>query len=300
MNKTFWAGKRVLVTGHTGFKGSWLVCWLQMMGADVTGYALSPPEGPSLFTDARLGDYMRSIVGDVRNYDSLAHAFQLADPEIVIHLAAQALVRPGYSDPLGTYGTNVTGTLHVLEAARHARSLRVILIITSDKAYENQEWVWGYREDDKIGGHDPYSNSKACAELVVDCYRRSFFPPEQIAMHGIALATARAGNVIGGGDSSADRLVPDILRALSSGRSVDVRSPNSTRPWQFVLEAISGYLLLVEHLWADGAHHTGAWNFGPDVSEVRSVSWIVDYLTRNWSTSARWSQDAGTHPHEAK
>lgn len=300
MDRAFWAGKRVLVTGHTGFKGSWLVCWLQMMGARVTGLALAPPPGPSLFRDARLAEGMQSIEGDVRDAALVARVVEQCDPEIILHLAAQALVRPSYDDPVGTYATNVMGTLHVLEAARRAPNLRVALMVTSDKAYENQEWVWAYRENDTLGGRDPYSNSKACAELAVDCYRRSFFPPERHAEHHVAVATARAGNVIGGGDWATDRLVPDILRALGESRPVHVRSPDSTRPWQFVLGAVHGYLLLAERLWADGPRHSEGWNFGPDVSDVQTVAWIVDYMTRRWGTGAHWTRDEGQHPHEAQ
>jgi CDP-glucose 4,6-dehydratase len=300
MNRSFWAGKRVLVTGHTGFKGSWLVCWLQMMGAEVTGLALAPLAGPSLFRDARVAEGMRSIEGDVRDAELVARVVAECDPEIILHLAAQALVRPSYDDPLGTYATNVMGTLHVLEAARRAPSLRVALMVTSDKAYENQEWIWAYRENDALGGRDPYSNSKACAELAVDCYRRSFFPPDRHDQHHVAVATARAGNVIGGGDWATDRLVPDILRALGERRPVHVRSPDATRPWQFVLGAVHGYLLLAERLWVDGPRHSEGWNFGPDVVDVQTVGWIVDYMSRRWGDGASWTRDEGQRPHEAQ
>lgn len=300
MDKTFWAGKKVLVTGHTGFKGSWLSCWLQQLGAEVTGYALEPLPGPSLFEQAGVAAGMRSIRGDVRDLEHLRQTVQDVRPEIVLHLAAQALVRRSYDDPAFTYSTNVMGTLNMLEAIRRVGGVRAAVMVTSDKAYANQEWVWAYRENDTLGGHDPYSSSKACAELVVQACRDSYFPPGRFAEHGLALASARAGNVIGGGDFGADRLIPDVLRAMREGRPVMIRSPNATRPWQHVLEAVGGYLLLAERLHHDGAARAEAWNFGPDPDDVKPVSWVVDYLTQRWPGGASWVNDAGRHPHEAR
>lgn len=299
MNRDFWRGKRVLLTGHTGFKGSWLSVWLQSVGAELTGYALAPSASPNLFDAAGVADGMVSIEGDVRDLDHLKAVVSEYRPEILIHLAAQALVRPSYEDPVFTYTTNAIGTMNVLEAARTAEDLRVALMITSDKCYENKEWVWAYRENDRLGGADPYSSSKACAELITDAYRRSFFAPHKYAEHGVAVAEARAGNVIGGGDWAQDRLIPDILRAIGENRSVMIRSPQATRPWQFVLEAVWGYLLLAERLWTDGADFAEAWNFGPDVDDIKPVAWIADYLTRRWGQGASWELDGGDHRPEA-
>jgi CDP-glucose 4,6-dehydratase len=299
VDRQFWKGKRVLLTGHTGFKGSWLSCWLQFMGTELMGYALSPPAGPNLFSEARLDEGMVSVLGDVRDLDGVKRAVARHRPEILIHMAAQALVRRSHQDPVLTYSTNVMGSLNVLEAARAADDLRVVVMVTSDKCYANQERSCAYRESDTLGGRDPYSSSKACAELVVQAYRSSYFPPEQYASHGVAVATARAGNVIGGGDRSADRLVPDILRSLAENRPVMIRSPGATRPWQFVLEALAGYLRLAEKLWADGPAFAESWNFGPDLDDIRPVAWIADYLTRQWGEGARWVLDHGEHPREA-
>ena len=254
----FWAGKRVFLTGHTGFKGSWLSLWLQTMGAKVTGFALAPPTSPSLFEAARVADGMTSIIGDIRDAAALKDALVAADSEIVLHMAAQPLVRASYDDPVGTYATNVMGTVHLLEAVRAAASVRACVVVTTDKCYENREWAWGYREDEPMGGFDPYSNSKGCSELVTSAYRRSFFQHS-----GIALGSARAGNVIGGGDWAADRLVPDILRAFEQNKPVVIRNPNATRPWQHVLEPLSGYLVLAERLYNDGQAFAEGWNFGP-------------------------------------
>lgn len=299
MTKDFWRGKRVLLTGHTGFKGSWLSTWLKLMDVELVGYSLPPATGPSLFESAHVADGMTSIEGDVRDLDRLRSVVDQFQPEIILHLAAQALVRPSYDDPINTFSTNVMGTANVLEAARQARGLRAMVMVTSDKAYENQEWVWAYRETDRLGGRDPYSNSKACAELVVQAYRDSFYPVSDYAKHGVAVASARAGNVIGGGDWAVDRLVPDALRAFGEGRPVSIRSPHATRPWQFVLEALSGYLLLAEKLWTDGPRYSEGWNFGPDIDDVKPVSWIVENMTAKWGEGASWVNDNGTHPHEA-
>ncbi len=295
MNADFWRGKRVFMTGHTGFKGSWLSLWLQSLGAEVHGFALPPPTEPSLFLEARVADGMRSTLGDVRDAAAVAQAMAAARPEIVFHMAAQPLVRLGYADPVLTYGTNVMGTVHVLEAARRCGGLRCIVNVTTDKCYENREWVWGYREDEPMGGHDPYSNSKGCSELVTSAYRRSYFHDD-----GPALASARAGNVIGGGDWAADRLVPDMLRAFERSEPVVIRHPSATRPWQHVLEPLSGYMSLAEWMWAAPRAHAEAWNFGPAEGDARPVQFIVERLAGLWGEGARWELDGGVHPHEAQ
>ena len=294
LNPTFWHGKRVMVTGHTGFKGSWLSLWLQSMGAHVVGYALAPPTQPSLFEVAQVERGMTSIIADVRDLSKLQSVFRECMPEIVIHMAAQPLVRYSYQNPIETYSTNVMGTVHVFEAVRNTPSVKAVVNVTTDKCYENKEWLWGYREDEPMGGFDPYSNSKGCSELITSAYRRSFFQEQ-----GIALASARAGNVIGGGDWAADRLVPDILRAFERQEPVIIRNPNATRPWQHVLEPLSGYLMLAERLYTDGQSSAEAWNFGPHDDDARPVQWIVESLVTSWGSGASWQQDGGTHPHEA-
>ena len=300
IKRDFWSHKRVLITGHTGFKGSWLSLWLQNMGAHVTGYALSPPTKPSLFEAAHVAEGMTSVSGDVRDFDSLSAVISEYSPEIVIHMAAQSLVRYSYGNPLETYTTNVIGTANVLESVRVAKGVKVVIIVTSDKCYENKEWLWGYRENDRIGGHDPYSSSKGCAELVTAAYRNSFFPVNQFELHGVAVASVRAGNVIGGGDWADDRLVPDIVRAFQEGRSVMIRSPQSIRPWQYVLEPLHGYLCLAERLYEGRLDFAGPWNFGPNDEGIKTVSWIVDTMSKLWKGSARWETDStSTHPHEA-
>ncbi len=298
MNRTFWKGKKVLITGHTGFKGGWLAIWLQKLGADVLGYALSPPTEPSLFEVARVADGMTSITGDVRDLEHLKAVVAEHRPEIVIHMAAQALVRYSYRNPVETYATNVMGTVNVLEAVRQTESVRVVVNVTSDKCYENKEWVWGYRENEPMGGHDPYSSSKGCAELVTSAYRNSYFPVADYPRHGVAIASARAGNVIGGGDWAQDRLVPDVVNAFMEGRPVIIRSPRAIRPWQHVLEPLSGYLCLAEQLWERGAELAQGWNFGPD-DDARPVLWIVKYLADLWGEGAGWELDSAEHPHEA-
>jgi len=290
----FWKNKKVFLTGHTGFKGSWLSLWLQSLGAQVTGYALNPPTKPSLFEVANVGNAMTSIIGDIRDLDALQAAMKHANPDIVIHMAAQPLVRYSYANPVETYATNVMGTVHVLEAARHTGTVKSIVNITSDKCYENREWAWGYREDEPMGGYDPYSSSKGCAELVSAAYRQSYLKDA-----GIAMATARAGNVIGGGDWALDRLVPDTLRALEKGRSVLIRNPHAIRPWQHVLEPLSGYLMLAEQLYSSGQTDAEGWNFGPRDEDVRPVSWIVERLCEVWGEDASWSLQQGNNPHEA-
>ena len=290
----FWRGKRVFLTGHTGFKGGWLSLWLQQLGAELRGYALAPAQPHSLFAQARVADGMASEIADVRDLAALQSALAEFRPEIVIHLAAQPLVRQSYIDPVETYATNVMGTVHLLEAVRRTPGVRAVVNVTTDKCYENREWAWGYREDEAMGGHDPYSSSKGCAELVSSAYRRSFF------QHGGAsLATARAGNVIGGGDWATDRLVPDILRAFERNEAVVVRNPHATRPWQHVLDPLAGYLTLAQRLWHDGAAFAEGWNFGPRDEDARPVQWVVEQLAERWGDGARWQLDAGEHPHEA-
>lgn len=299
MNNNFWRGKRVLVTGHTGFKGSWLSLWLQELGAEVGGFALDAPTNPSLFELARVGAGMDSTIGDIRDYSAVAAKLAAFRPEIVIHMAAQPLVRLSYEQPIETYATNVMGTVHLLEAIRRQGGVRAIVNVTSDKCYENREWVWGYRENEPMGGFDPYSNSKGCSELVTSAFRSSYFHPAKYSEHGTALASGRAGNVIGGGDWAKDRLVPDIMNAFLEGRPVEIRNPNAIRPWQHVLEPLHGYLLLAEKLWADGAQFAEGWNFGPQESDAKPVQWIVERLAQRWGDGARWIRDSAAHPHEA-
>lgn len=299
MSPSFWRGKRVFLTGHTGFKGSWMSLWLQSLGADLTGYALSPPTQPSLFELARVGDAMRSIIGDVRDADALRRAMVEAQPDIVIHMAAQPLVRYSYTNPVETYATNVMGTVHMLEAVRQTSSVRAVVNVTTDKCYENREWNWGYRENEAMGGHDPYSSSKGCSELVTAAYRSSFFGNEAYGTHGVALASARAGNVIGGGDWASDRLIPDIIAAFSASRPVNIRNPNSIRPWQHVLEPVRGYLMLAEALHDHGMQFAEGWNFGPYDEDARPVRWIVEALSQMWGEGAHWQVDGANHPHEA-
>ena len=299
MNPVFWNGKRVLMTGHTGFKGSWLSLWLQSMGAEVVGYALAPPTHPSLFEVAKVSQGMTSVIGDIRDMAKLQSVFAEHNPEIVIHMAAQPLVRYSYKNPVDTYSTNVMGTVHLLEAVRNSPGVKSVVNITTDKCYENREWVWGYRENEPMGGYDPYSNSKGCAELVTSAYRSSFFNANSHAQHGVALATVRAGNVIGGGDWAADRLIPDILVAFEQGKIADIRNPHATRPWQHVLEPLRGYLTLAERLFEHGSSFGEGWNFGPNDEDSKPVGWIVEQMAALWGSGAQWQIDTGQHPHEA-
>lgn len=296
MNGNFWRGRRVFVTGHTGFKGSWLCLWLQHLGAVVTGYALAPVTQPSLFETASVAGGMHSIVGDIRDAARLREAMILSQPEVVIHMAAQALVRESYDSPVATYSVNVVGTAQVLDTVRACPSVRVVVSVTTDKCYENREWHWGYRETDRLGGYDPYSSSKACAELVTSAYRSSFFADGEFP---VAIASVRAGNVIGGGDWSRDRLIPDLLAAIETGQSVCIRNPDAVRPWQHVLEPLSGYLALAERLFSDdGNNYAEAWNFGPTDEDARPVRWIVEKMLECWG-SGTWVRETQPQPHEA-
>ncbi len=294
VTREFWSGKRVFVTGHTGFKGGWLSIWLQSLGAEVHGYALKPPTDPNMFTVAEVGKGMTgSVIADIRDADKLSSSMAAANPEIVFHLAAQPLVRYSYANPAETYAVNVMGTVHLLEAVRSAPGVKAVVNVTTDKCYENREWVWGYRENEAMGGFDPYSSSKGCSELVTAAYRQSF-----LQAAGIGLASARAGNVIGGGDWATDRLVPDFLRAMDAGEIFRLRSPHAMRPWQHVLEPLSGYLLLAEQLHAEGAAVAEAWNFGPLDGDARPVKWIVERLAE-MSERVNWQIDTAPQSHEA-
>lgn len=294
MSQAFWLGKRVFLTGHTGFKGGWLALWLQSLGAEVHGYALAPPTEPNLFTVAEVDKGMvNSVIADIRDIDKLRSAMQAAEPEIVFHLAAQPLVRYSYAQPVETYAVNVMGTVHLLEAIRATPTVKTVVNVTTDKCYENREWDWGYRENEPMGGFDPYSSSKGCSELVTAAYRRSF-----LEAAGVSIATARAGNVIGGGDWAGDRLIPDFLRAMDKAEMLTIRSPHSTRPWQHVLEPLSGYLTLAEHLHEQGEKFAEAWNFGPLDDDARPVQWIVERLAEMRS-DVKWQLDASLQPHEA-
>ena len=292
----FWRGKQVFLTGHTGFKGAWLSLWLQSMGADVTGLSNGIPTEPSLYELANVAEGMAAIEGDVRDAEAVTSAVEVARPEIVIHMAAQSLVRPSYDAPAETYDVNVMGTVNVLDAVRRAApQARAVVNITSDKCYENRELDRGYTEDEPMGGHDPYSSSKGCSELVTSAFRRSFFSDPD----GTRLASARAGNVIGGGDWAQDRLLPDLMRAALAGETVRIRNPNSTRPWQHVLSPLSGYLVLCQALW-ESADHADGWNFGPDDDDARPVGWIVEKIAELWPGELLSAIDDGLHPHEAR
>lgn len=299
VNPAFWKGKRVLLTGHTGFKGSWLSLWLQSMGSQVAGYALAPPTNPNLFEVGDVGKGMTSNIGDIRDLEHLRRVFAGHRPEIVIHMAAQPLVRYSYIEPVETYSTNVMGTVNLLEAVRSTNSVKAVVNVTTDKCYENREWEWGYRENEAMGGYDPYSSSKGCAELVTAAYRNSYFHPDKYQTHGIAIASARAGNVIGGGDWADDRLIPDIMRAITAGKPIHIRNPYATRPWQHVLEPLSGYLVLAQKLYEEGTRFAEGWNFGPSDEDAKPVQWIVENLVKSWGEGASWLQDEGDHPHEA-
>lgn len=293
IDQHFWQGKRVYLTGHTGFKGSWLALWFHSLGAIVKGYALTPPTQPSLFEQARIAEKIESEMGDIRDLTQLTASMVAFNPDILIHMAAQPLVRLSYQEPIETYETNVIGTAKVLEAARSCANLKAIISVTTDKCYENREWVWGYREDEPMGGHDPYSSSKGCAELVTSAYRRSFMQAQ-----GIGLASVRAGNVIGGGDWASDRLIPDILRAFERQQAVVIRNPSATRPWQHVLEPLSGYLVLAQKLYQEPQTYAEGWNFGPHDDDAKPVEWILNHMVSCWEGSS-WVLDQNAHPHEA-
>ncbi len=293
IDQIFWKGKRVFLTGHTGFKGSWMSLWLSSLGVTVKGYSLSPPTMPSLFEEAKVAGLIDSKIGDIRDLVKLQESMLDFNPDIIIHMAAQPLVRYSYGNPVETYEVNVMGTVNVLESARSCSNLKAIVNITTDKCYENEEWDKSYKEDDPMGGYDPYSSSKGCAELVTSAYRRSFLKTQ-----GIGLASVRAGNVIGGGDWADDRLIPDILRSFEKNRSVVIRNPKSTRPWQHVLEPLSGYMILAQKLYNDPHNYAQGWNFGPNDKDVRPVSWILNKMIERWG-DAKWELDKGVHPHEA-
>ena len=293
-DSNFWRNRSVFLTGHTGFKGGWMTLWLSHLGANVHGYALTPSKKPSLFEEAQLQSRLASsTLDDIRNLDTLSQAIQAARPSVVIHMAAQSLVRESYNSPLDTFSINLLGTVNLLEAARRTESVKAIVNITTDKCYENQEWLWSYRENDLLGGHDPYSSSKACAEIAAAAYRNSF-----LAKAGIQLASVRAGNVVGGGDWATDRLIPDFLRAIDAKETLRIRLPNAVRPWQHVLEPLSGYLMLAERLVTDGAIFAEAWNFGPEEFDAKPVFWIVERLCQKLP-HARWELEGAPQPHEA-
>ncbi len=295
---SWYEGKKILITGHTGFKGSWLSLMLSILGAKVYGYSLEPPTEPNLFNEARLDELVQTCFGDIRNYDSFLGYLKKVEPEVVFHMAAQPLVRHSYNEPLDTFTTNVMGTAHVLEAIRYVPAIKAVVVITTDKCYENKEWIWAYRENEPLGGHDPYSSSKACAELVTSSFRSSFFSHPD---NSTGIASARAGNVIGGGDWAVDRLIPDFIRAISKGEVLKLRNPNATRPWQHVLEPLTGYLLLALKLSGENKNFADAWNFGPLESDVKNVEWISAALCRLWGDRASYTiENAGVvHPHEA-
>ena len=295
----FWRNKKVLITGHTGFKGSWLCLLLNKFGAEVYGYSLDAPTQPNLYGKAFIENDIKSTKGDIRDLEKLKDFFYKANPDIVIHLAAQPIVRESYKDPINTYLTNVIGTANVFEAVRQCRSVRVCLNVTTDKVYENKEWHWGYRENDRLGGYDPYSSSKACSEIVTDSYRSAFFNPLDYFNHRVAIATARAGNVIGGGDWANDRIIPDCIRAIKKRNAIIIRNPSSTRPWQHVLEPLGGYLHLCKHLFTDGASYSEAWNFGPDEDDIKSVRYVVEKVCKLWGEGAAFIEKNEKGPHES-
>src|SRR6266540_5391627 len=299
MDLAFWKSRRVFLTGHTGFKGSWLALWLEALGAEVCGYSLEPPTETNHYSLLGLEGRIRSVRGDIRELESLEAAMVAFAPEVVLHMAAQPLVRLSYQQPVETYAVNVLGTVNLLDSVRRSPSVRSVVVVTSDKCYENREWQQPYQEHEAMGGHDPYSSSKGCAELVTSAYRRSFFHPDSWPGHQVGIASARAGNVIGGGDWAPDRLVPDIVRAWAAGDAVLIRNPEAVRPWQHVLEPLSGYLLLAERLYTDGVNFSGAWNFGPNDADAKPVQWVVERLTSLWESGASWELDAHSQFHEA-
>ena len=299
MNSKFWKNKTVLITGHTGFKGSWLSLWLKLLGAKVIGVSLEPPTYPNIFEKALVEEEMISLIKDVRDGEEIKKIFKEFQPEVVFHMAAQPLVRYSYTAPVETYETNVMGTLHVLEGIRAVNSVKVAVMITTDKCYENKEWEWGYRENEPMGGHDPYSSSKGAAELLIASYRDSYFPTSTYDHHETAISSVRAGNVIGGGDWADDRLIPDVIRAFQNADSVKIRNPAAIRPWPHVLEPLSGYMELAERMSEDGKGFSQAWNFGPRDEDARTVQWIVEKMSNLWGEGASLDIDNDDHPHEA-
>ena len=299
ITENFWKGKRVFITGHTGFKGSWLSLWLHSLNAKVSGYALNPPTEPSLFELCDVYKFINSNIFDVRDRKRLIDTILAVSPEIIIHMAAQPLVRESYNNTVETYEINVMGTINLFEAVRKCKSVRVIINVTTDKCYENREWCWGYRENDPLGGYDPYSSSKACSELVTSSYRNSFFNPMDYEMQLVAVASARAGNVIGGGDWAKDRLIPDCIRAILKGEKIVIRNPHAIRPWQHVLEPLSGYLMLAQKMYECGPMYGEGWNFGPNGDDVKPVEWVVNKVCEKWGNNVSYEIDKGEQPHEA-
>lgn len=297
INSSFFRNKKIFITGHTGFKGSWLCLWLHQLGSQVTGYALNPPTNPSLYELCDISNIVKSIIADIRDRESLIKAMLDAKPEIVIHMSAQPLVRYSYINPVETYEVNVLGTVNLFEAVRKCPSVKAVINVTTDKCYENRQWYWGYRENEPLGGYDPYSSSKACSELVTTAYRNSFFNQSNI----VYVASARAGNVIGGGDWATDRLIPDCIRAVLKGEKILIRNPHAIRPWQHVLEPLSGYLMLAQRLYENGAEYAEAWNFGPNDDDAQPVEWLVRRFCDKWGNNASYTiVDSSTHPHEAQ
>ncbi|NBC27276.1 MAG: CDP-glucose 4,6-dehydratase [Bacteroidetes bacterium] len=298
VDNVFWNGRRVLITGHTGFKGSWLSYWLSKLGANVRGYSLEPSSAPNLFTVLGISECADSVIGDIRNSEALKRSIVEFKPEIVIHMAAQAIVMDSYKDPIETFQTNIIGTANLLEAIRDCGSVKAVVCVTSDKCYENREWDYKYREIDSMGGWDPYSSSKGCAELVIASYRRSFFRGVE-GSHHAAIASARAGNVIGGGDWSNNRLIPDIIRSFKKKTPVVIRNPAAIRPWQYILDLLHGYILLAEKLYNEPENYSEAWNFGPSDDDEKSVEYITEKMIDAWGKGASWTLDEGANPHEA-
>lgn len=299
IDKSFWQHKKVFITGHTGFKGSWLSLWLHLLGAEITGYALNPPTDPSLFKLCKVDELLRSITADVRDSKLLKEAMHESNPEIVFHMAAQPLVRESYRDPVNTYSTNVMGTVNLFEAVRECKSVKTVINVTTDKCYENKEWIWGYRENDSMGGNDPYSSSKGCAELITNAYLRSYFDTDNYKEHGVSLASVRAGNAIGGGDWAEDRLVPDCMRSLMEDKPIVIRFPDAVRPWQHIVDLLYGYLLLTQRLYQEGSVLANGWNFGSNYEEAKPVRWIVERITEMWGYSDSWLVEQGNKPNEA-
>lgn len=298
-NPLFWRNKKVFITGHTGFKGSWLCLMLNHLGADIYGYALEPNTKPSLFEQCQIDTFIQSTIGDIRDEQKLLKAIEIAQPSIVLHLAAQPIVRLSYTHPKYTYETNVMGTINLMEALRKVDSIRAFVNVTTDKCYENKETLRPYKEDDPMGGYDPYSSSKACSEILTASYRNSFFNPEKYNEHKLAIATARAGNVIGGGDWADDRLIPDFLRSILKKEEIIIRNPLAIRPWQHVLEPLTGYLLLAENLYNSGCEFAEAWNFGPEDEDAKPVKWIIEKLYEGLKIKSNFTIDQNQNPHEA-